>query len=603
MSGASRPAASDGVPRGDDAATELLKAQRATAMPHLRQAVLLPLLSGGLVVVQAWLIALVVDGIAFRGRPLIDMVWPLVLLVCIAAARAALTVAAEHAAQRAGNAVKRALRARLVEHVERAGPVALAGEPTGRLVSALTDSVQAIAPYFARYVPAATLAVVLPVAIVLVVLPLDWVSALVMLVTAPLIPVFMILIGGGTEALNQRQWSKLARMSGHFLDAVQGLATLKTFNAAGREADRVARTADDYRRATMRVLRLAFLSSLALEFFATVSIAMIAVLVGFRLLWGQMPFFNGFLVLLLAPELYQPLRALGAAYHARLDAIGAARRLADVLALPVLATGGSETLDAARGIAISFEDVSVVHADGRAALDRLSFTVAAGERIHLVGASGSGKTTVLALLLGFLAPTSGRILVNGRPLADLDVARWRSHIAYLRQRPHMFEASIAANIAMSLDGGAIDIDRVRAAARRAGADDLVASFPAGYDTPAGEHGAGLSGGEAQRIALARAFYRDAPLVLVDEPAAHLDRDSEATIARALRVLAAGRTSIEVAHRLGGLRGSGRIIVLDAGRLAESGSHDDLVAAGGIYASLTAAGSTTTGTRAAAGAAP
>lgn len=585
----------------EQSARELLRRQRAVAAPHLRIANVLSLASGLAVIAQAWLVAGMLDAVAFRAAPALDIARPLLALLAVVAVRAVLVAAAERAAQRAGNVVKRRLRAELVAHIAGLGPIGLGGEPTGRLVAALTDSLNAIAPYYGRYLPATFLAAVLPVVIVLLTLPLDWVSAVVMLVTAPLIPLFMVLIGDGAERLNRRQWARLARMSGHFLDAVQGLATLKLFNAATREAARVARVAEAYRRDTMAVLRLAFLSSLVLEFFATVSIAMIAVLVGFRLLWGEMSFFRGFLVLLLAPELYLPLRALGAAYHARMEALAAAERVSGVLDRPRLQREmhGARTIDAAwtdagRGIAIAFEDVRVVHEGGRVALDGLSCSIAAGERVALVGASGAGKSTLLALLLGFVVPTSGRVLVNGVPLAVCDLDSWRRLVAYLPQRPHMFEATMAQNIAMSLDpplelalaGDEADtMARVRTAARRAGADGFIVALPQGYATPMGEHGVGLSGGEAQRVALARAFYRDTPLVLVDEAAAHLDHDSAAAVSRALAELAGGRTMIEVAHRLDAARAADRILVLDAGRVIEEGRHDDLVASGGRYAAL------------------
>jgi ATP-binding cassette subfamily C protein CydD len=431
----------------------------------------------------------------------------------------------------------------------------------------------------------------LPLAILAVVLPLDPLSALVLLVTAPLIPVFMLLVGSGAEKLNRRQWRRLARMSGHFLDLVQGLTTLKALGASRRAADSVTSVAEDYRRDTMAVLRVAFLSSLVLEFFATVSIAMIAVFIGFRLLWGEMAFFHGFLVLLLAPELYLPLRTLGAAYHARMEAIGAAERVAAVLDLPPpVRHEGTRRLDAMSAPSIVFEDVHVTFADGRKALAGLSFAIAPGERVALAGPSGAGKSTVLNLLLGFIEPTSGRILVGGVPLAELDRRWWLEQTAYLRQHPHVFDATIAQNIAMRLDAVASELegDRIRAAARSAFADGFIRGLPQGYETQAGEHGAGLSGGEVQRLALARAFYRDARLVLIDEAAAHLDRETEATISRALGNLARGRTMLTIAHRPMSLQQADRILVLDRGRLADADARQALLERAGLLSGAQAA---------------
>jgi ATP-binding cassette subfamily C protein CydD len=562
----------------------LLKDLRPRAERQLRWALVLQGVSGLFVIGQAAIVASVVDQVAFRGAGLADVQGWLSLLAVVVAARAWLSYAGEMKAIRAGLAVGCALREQLVGHVLKLGPSGLAGEPTGRLVAAATDAVQAIEPFFARYLPATRLAVLLPLAILAVVLPLDLLSALVLLVTAPLIPLFMVLVGGGAEKLNRRQWRRLARMSGHFLDLVQGLATLEALGASRRAAGSVTTVAEDYRRDTMAVLRVAFLSSLVLEFFATVSIAMIAVLIGFRLLWGEMAFFHGFLVLLLAPELYLPLRTLGSAYHARMEAIGAADRIAAVLDLPLPARHeGLRRLDFPSAPSIVFEDVHVTFADGREALAGLSFAIAPGERVALAGPSGAGKSTVLNLLLGFNEPTSGRILVGGVPLAELDRRWWLEQTAYLRQRPHVFDATIAQNIAMRLDAAPteLDGDRIRDAARRAFADDFIRSLPEGYETRAGERGTGLSGGEVQRLALARAFYRDARLVLIDEAAAHLDRETEATISRALGDLAHGRTMLTIAHRPSSLRDADRILVLDRGRLADARTRQTFLGHAGL----------------------
>lgn len=569
-------------------AAELLNSRRPLCARHLRRAVAVSAAGGLLVIAQAWLVAYVVHRVAFLGAGLDEVRLALAAVVAIVATRALALLGAEREAHRAGAAVKQALRTELVAHILKLGPIGVSGEPTGRLVAAVTEAPQAVEPFFARYLPATRLAVILPLAILAVVLPLDWVSGLVLIVTAPLIPLFMVLIGAGAERLNQRQWRRLARMSGHFLDAVQGLATLKALGASKRQAASIARTADAYRRDTMAVLRVAFLSSLALEFFATVAIAIVAVLVGFRLLWGQMDFFHGFLVLLLAPELYLPLRTLGAAYHARMEAIGAAERIAAVLDTPVAGhRQGGRQIGHVSPPAIAFEDVRVVFPDGRVGLDGLGLEIAAGERVALVGPSGAGKSTVLNLLLGFIAPASGRILVDGVPLAEVEPRHWLARTAFLGQRPHLFEATIAGNIAMKIDGepSGHEMERVREAARRAFANDFIDALPAGYDTVVGEHGVGLSGGEVQRIAVARLFYRDAPLVLVDEAAAHLDRQSEELVSRALEDLASGRTVIAVAHRHANVRDADRVLVLDNGRLADAGAPAALLAGSGPLARM------------------
>lgn len=563
-----------------------LSAQKLVAQTYLRRSVLMSCVVGGLIVAQAAVIAMIINEVVFNRAPLGDVGYLLALLLPILLARAAAVYASEISALAAGAAAKRHLRQRIISHIMQAGPVALAGQPVGRLISTLTDSLQAIEPFYARYLPALSLATILPVAIVVAVLPNDWLSAIVLMVTAPLIPLFMVLIGAGAERMNQRQWLKLARMSGHLFDSIQGLATLKAFSASRRQSETVSEMADGYRRDTMSVLRLAFLSALTLEFFATVAIAMVAVLIGFRLLWGDLAFFNGFFVLLLAPEFYLPLRNMGSAYHARMEAIGAAERVVEILDIPVLSRqSGSKYVSRDTGISVCFEDVHVVFPDGRRALNGLSFHCGSYERLAIVGPSGAGKSTVLNVLAGFIIPTAGRVLINGTPLDELDIDAWRQYLAYVPQRPHMFDASISQNIAMAARPGDIDAMRVLEAARRAALDDVVNALPNGYDTRVGEGGGGFSGGEIQRIALARAFYRDAPLVLIDEATAHLDHANESKIAGVIDALSNGRSVIGIAHRLHTVRSASRILVLDAGILVEDGTHQSLISRDGLYARL------------------
>ncbi len=552
------------------------------------------MLAGGvaalLVIAQAWLLAFVLsEGLLGKG-PLESLAGAFAALAAVILGRAAAGFLAERLAFDAAMTVVPAVRRTLLDKLDRVGPVGLAGRPTGEVVSALSEGARGLEPFFARYLPAVAQAAILPVGILAVVVPYDWMSAAILLVSAPLIPVFMVLIGRGAEARNHRQWRHLQRMSGQFLDAVQGLVPIKLLGAGPRMVAAVGDAAERYRRDTMSVLRLAFLSAFALEFFATVSIALVAVLIGFRLMWGEMGYFQGLFILLLAPEFFLPLRAMGTAYHARMEALGAAQRLAELEALPEPAVPAAPQAAAMAlrpaTVALRFDDVALVHANGRRALDGASFSVAAGETVALVGASGAGKSSLLALAMGFVRPTAGAVLVNGRVLEATAIASLRQCIAYVPQRPTLFAGTVEQNIALGV--ASPDRERVAWAAAQAAIADRVAALPQGYDTPIGDGGLRLSGGEAQRIGLARAFYRDAPLVLLDEPTAHLDGDTEALVQQAVTQLRAGRTLLIVAHRLATIRQADRIVVLDRGRVVESGRAAELGAAGGAFAALLAA---------------
>ncbi|MGW7068154.1 thiol reductant ABC exporter subunit CydD [Streptomyces sp. NPDC054855] len=533
----------------------LLRYARATRF-FLAAVVVLGVAGAGLVVAQAMLIAEIVVGAFQKGLALGDLRTPIVLLVVVAAGRAFVAWLTELAAHRASAAVKSELRGRLLDRAGQLGPGWLSGQRTGSLVSLATRGVDALDDYFSRYLPQLGLAVVVPVAVLARIVTEDWVSAAIILVTLPLIPVFMILIGMATQNRMDRQWRLLSRLSGHFLDVVAGLPTLKVFGRAKAQAESIRQITGEYRQATMRTLRIAFLSSFALELLATLSVALVAVTIGMRLVHGDMDLYVGLVILILAPEAYLPLRQVGAQYHAAAEGLSAAEEIFEVLEAPVRVAGEA----AAPSGTLNVEGVTVRY-PGRSsdAVSGVSFAVEPGETVALVGPSGVGKSTLLDVILGFVEPAEGRVRVGGVDLAEVAPERWRERIAWVPQRPHLYAGSIAENVRLARPDA--DDASVRDALESAGAWEFVSALPGGVETPLGEDGAGLSAGQRQRLALARAFLADRPVVLLDEPTAALDGETEAGVVEAVRRLAVGRTMLLVVHRPALLAVADRIVRL------------------------------------------
>ncbi|MEU7962280.1 thiol reductant ABC exporter subunit CydD [Streptomyces sp. NPDC049097] len=535
----------------------LLRYARATRL-FLVAVVGLGAVGAVLVIAQAMLISEVVVGAFQHHHSAAQLRTPLVLLVAVAAGRAVVSWLTELAAHRASAAVKSELRRRLLERAGALGPGWLADQRTGSLVALATRGVDALDDYFSRYLPQLGLAVVVPVAVLARIVTEDWVSAAIIVATLPLIPLFMMLIGWATQSQMDRQWRLLSRLSGHFLDVVAGLPTLKVFGRAKAQAESIKRITGEYRRATMRTLRIAFLSSFALELLATISVALVAVTIGMRLVHGDMDLYIGLVILVLAPEAYLPLRQVGAQYHAAAEGLSAAEEIFAVLETPVPARGTRRLPDGE----ITFEGVSVRY-PGRSsdAVSAVSLSVGAGETVALVGPSGAGKTTLLNVLLGFVRPDEGRVCVGGADLDTADLDEWRSRIAWVPQRPHLYAGTVTENVRLARPDA--DDAAVRGALADAGALEFVDALPAGADTVLGEDGAGLSAGQRQRLALARAFLADRPVLLLDEPTASLDGATEADIVEAVRRLAVGRTVLLVVHRPALLALADRVVRLEA----------------------------------------
>ena len=513
--------------------------------------------TAALLIAQAWLIATVVAGAFLQHRSLGSLRTQLVALLCVVLGRAVLAWAAERAAFRASASAKSELRHAVVARVAEAtgGGSSSAsdsgsgrGLSTGSLSMLVTTGLDALDGYFSRYLPQLLLAVIVPVAVIGVVAGADWVSAVLIAVSIPLIPLFMALVGATTKERTAARMRSLQRLGGHFLDVVAGLPTLKVFGRAKAQARSIADVTNRYRSATLATLRLTFLSSLVLELLATVSVALVAVAVGLRLLGGNLSLHDALFVLVLAPEAYLPLRALGAQYHASADGMKAAEQLFAYLEDAPGATearGTGTTVPRDDGIRVSGLEVTY---PGRRlpALHDVDLTVEPGETVALVGPSGCGKSTLLAVLLGLQTPSAGVVRCGGVALDGLDVAAWRARIGWVPQRPHLFARTVAENVRLGRPD-ATD-DQVSAALDAAGLAEVVRRLPAGVSTRLGEGGSGLSAGERQRLALARAFVREASLLLLDEPTAGLDNETEAEVLAAVRRLTEGRTALLVAHR-------------------------------------------------------
>jgi ATP-binding cassette, subfamily C, bacterial CydD len=493
----------------------------------------------------------------------------------------------EWSAGKTSEIIKTGLRRKLLTHVYNMGPIYGRQKSTGEISNLIVEGIDGIDQYFSQYLPGLFLAAIVPISILFFIFPTDILSGIVLLVTAPLIPFFMILIGGAADKLTKKQWDSLSRMSAYFLDIFQGIVTLKIFNKSKEQINEVKKISEKFRRSTMKVLRVAFLSALTLEILASISTAIIAVEIGLRLLYGKFDFQSAMFILILAPEFYLPLRRLGSQFHAGQESIAAAQKLYEVLDHRIIIPEKTNTnFSSIKPGTIEFQNVSFKYdPNGTNAINKVNIKLEEGKFNALVGYSGGGKSTIVNLLLKFICPTEGKIIIGKNELSTIPTKEWQNAVSLIPQKPYMFHASVKDNIDV---GRNYKIDQVIRAAKAAYIHNFVSELPLGYNTIIGEQGARLSGGQIQRIALARAFLKDSPLLILDEPTSNLDPRTEELIFEAMHNLVKNKTVLAIAHKLKTIQFADNIYVINHGEVEESGTHAELIGQKKIYYNLVSA---------------
>jgi ATP-binding cassette, subfamily C, bacterial CydD len=541
-------------------------------------------LAAGMLIAQAFYLSQVIDSAFIQKSGMERLFLPLGLFALFSTLRMAFNWFSHTEANRGTLIIRNKVFTQLISTVSTLGPLYAKSVQSGRLSTTLLKGVEALDAYYSQYIPQLFFALFTPLLIAGTILPGDPISGGILLLTAPLIPIFMILIGKSASAMTEKQWKTMSRMSGFFLDVLQGLPTLKLFAQSKRQHDAIEESGESFRHATMRVLKVAFLSSLTLELVGTIGLAIIAVGIGLRLMGGKLTFQHALFVLILTPDFYLPLRQLGTKFHAGMEGVSASKEIFAILdqSLPApLQQATFAVQESAGKRPIVFTNVSYTYPGGsQPALEGISATIPAGKATAIIGPSGAGKSTLINLLLRFQEPSEGSITIDGKPIHAIPLEEWHAQISWVPQHPYLFNATLRENILLARPDASAE--EVESALTKSGLTTFVSSLPQDLETMIGEQGARLSGGEAQRVALARAFLKNAPLLVLDEPTSHTDPELEAMLRRSIQELMRGKTTLIIAHRLETIRSAEQIIVISEGKITQCGTHDELIANGGFY---------------------
>ena len=527
-----------------------------------------------LTILQAFFLSSIINDIFINKKDIGSITKSVLILILIVVLRAVIGFGLELYNRRTSIKIKANLRNNLINAFIKKGPIRLKNDKPGEIITLVQDGVEGMDGYFSEFIPQMILASICVPVIFIVAVSKDWISGLIMIVTIPLIPIFMMLIGMMADKLNKKQWKALQSMGGHFLDVLRGLPTLKLFGRSKRQAEIVGQISEDYRKATLEVLKVAFLSALVLELVATLSTALISVSLGVRLLYSMINFKTAFFVLLLTPDYYQSMRSLGAKFHSAMSSISIADEvylnLSEKSYEPSITTNKIISKD----VEISIDNLGFEYTEGQPVLKNLTMEIPFGKKTSLVGKSGSGKSTIISLIMGFIEGYSGNLKINNIELKEISKENWVNNFAYVPQNPKIFKASVLENLAISRPTASNE--EIMKIAKITGVDYFVEKLPKGYDSIIGEGGISLSGGESQLISIARACLKDVKFVLLDEPTSALDPETERKINAALEILVTGKTTLTIAHRIPTIINSDKIYVIEDGSIVEQGTHEELI---------------------------